>query len=366
MDKILSKEELVDSITNSIIDSNDTHREYDTDWSLKIRCPICGDSETNPNAMHHYVKLGNANDFPLAFKCYKPGCKSGILTSKELNKYYGIKDPIILKSIDYYNNEVGVINTDKDFNDITVQLEYNKIPESNLIIDKYVSQYFMNRTGIKLTYSFIKKYRLVTDVKQFMESLSSEDRNIATVKLLYVMVNKFHKNYIGFFNERFDMVQFRNINPNDDKDKRFIKVSLTQLKSDTQHSSFVYHEYELNTDMFEVYKRHNIYMSEGTFDIINIKEHIKHNTPGSYYNTGGINGMLKIINTLVKYDYNINLIIYSDSDIDYQFYKKIYNIIKPRLNNKLGCGLIVCYNNIYKDYGDINHLDINQIKELMF
>ena len=275
----------------------------------------------------------------MVFKCYKPGCRAGVLDSK-VAIALGITDSALLKSIDYYYQlQTGRV-LDTVYNDVKVPNSYFSLEDEEYHIPEAVGEYYKKRTFSDIP-TDRKLFKIVSCLGQFAKYIDIP-LNKQWKYLLYAEA-KLGERFIGFVNESNDLISIRNI-----KKKVFYKIGLTTLTKGRVSSPFKIINPE--TDMRCFVKR-NVIIQEGMFDLINVySEHFKET--GEYYATTSFNATKKLIHNITKFNYNVDIHIFSDSDISLSKYKWMLRDIEGRINKSLGCGVTVYYNTRAKDFGD--------------
>ena len=95
-------------------------------------------------------------------------------------------------------------------------------------------------------------------------------------------------------------------------------------------------------------KSNTLIIAEGPFDILNARLSATGRLAGTYVASGGNAQIIGIVKEFCKYYYKPVIVIFSDTDVNINFYKyKVLNSVKKRLYK-----MYVIYNNNSKDIGD--------------
>ena len=208
----------------------------------RIRCPICGDSQSNPRDAHCYLKCDFNNPTePILFNCFKCN-KAGRVTSSFLQKL-NIKSDILSKVDNQKYNKITSIKK-VDVNIIT----------GTPIMDSNQVKYIENRLGIKFTSEDYDKFKIIWDMKYVYPYASS-------TKVRNTMPN--NNDSITFLSDDKSVLLIRSFN--DDGD-RWRKLSLFQ----TGNKSFYTIKTTLNLFTNEPII---VNIAEGVFDVISIYKH---------------------------------------------------------------------------------------------
>lgn len=323
-----------------------------SDDETMIRCPFCGDSKKDSRKTRFYIH----NESPYHFICFN--CDTvGVINEEVLSLITnGNIDGEVLeyikgkqKEYKYKNNVVRkkilrhpYFNTDN-------------IPSFNCK-KSYLSK--MDYLSTRLDYQFelkdIKKFKIVLSLYDFFHHNKIDiDKRILDDKVDYVM-SELDKNYIGFLSADRNIIIFRNLDTSKDNHrfnnfKLFVNQEYISKKT-----------YSISTKANKLTDKHHINIAEGPIDIIGTYLYLKETVGIDQCNKEIFlaNGGKSYVNsaqyltstTLLNNDYTI----YSDKDVNLDFYKKLKSTIPEYSTSKLE----VCYNNLYKDFG----VPINQIE----
>lgn len=126
-----------------------------------IRCPICGDSQSDPRDAHCYIKCDFNNPTePLLFNCFKCN-ESGRVTSAFLKKL-GIKSDVVSMIDNQRFNKIGSIKH-RDIDLVTGK------PDMNSLQVKYIE----SRLGKGFTVDDYEKFKIIWDINSIIPYVTS-------------------------------------------------------------------------------------------------------------------------------------------------------------------------------------------------
>lgn len=205
-----------------------------------------------------------------------------------------------------------------------------------------ISEYFRGRTKISLTSDIIYEFRIVTNLKEFIK-LNSH----LLSKTVVDRINKISAtSYIGFLNSTGSILEVRVTDKDIPKDKRFLKVALT----DNDMLRFAKHKpyyIERNND-YSLADDGYIVLCEGKFDLINTYKYIMPDCSGIWIATtvAGMQGCIRSVTK--KYPYR-RLVIVCDKDVKDTDVQRMIKGIEYRISS---CTLV--RNKLSKDVGDLS------------
>jgi len=293
---------------------------------LRVRCPYCGDSKKNKSSAHMYI----STTAPFKFYCQK--CNTaGVLNSQTL------------RDLEVYNNELsmGIIeanntykaNTTKQYVNTKLRKLYPAIVNNEY--SEAAVAYFNNRYNS--TYSneeIINKFKAITSAYTFFEANKIHPRD-----------GQYNWNAsIGFRSADNSHIIFRDIS--NSQAKRYYNLNLFS-DEDTISSKM----YNISSDVDIMKDEVNLVITEGIFDIIGVYTYFyagteqEHNTIFAAACGKGYNAV--ILHYIRMGFLNLNIIIYSDADVDISFFEDMKKKSKY-FNNNL---ITIYYNTIEKDFG---------------
>jgi hypothetical protein len=306
---------------------------------IMIRCPYCGDSQKSENHMHLYISIKDDRIFP--FYCQKCNHK-GIVNDnflKDINCYnftFMSKINKSAKEVSYEKHKKKYKSSFYHSNNKLILPSYN----NKIILQKNKYNYLCDRYSFSLTpEEFVEKYKVVFSLKDFLRI-----NNIRDISTNLWMLKNLHENYVGFLSNDQSYIIFRNIDPNCEKKYRYYNY---KIFSDIENSNRLYIPKITINKLKPII---NLVIAEGIFDIIGIKEYFYKNNIDNDTIFIAVNGKgyNLILNKIARMGFlSMNIFIYSDSDVNINFYKKLKKTIPClKYNNTT-----VIYNSLEKDYG---------------
>ena len=290
----------------------------------RIRCPICGDSQTDSRDAHCYIKcdFNNPNE-PLLFNCFK--CNTSGKVNSNFLKKLGVNSTLI-QTIDHQKfNRIGSIkHTKVDIITGTPNLESKQV------------KYIEDRLGKGFTYEDYDKFKIIWDMN-----------------LIYPYVNNTrvkntmpsNSNSISFLSDDKSVLLIRSF---DDLYGRWRKLSLFK----SENKSF----YTIKTT-FNLFTNEDIIVNiaEGIIDVLSIYKNFNNIDNSAYIATLGSDYISAVEYAITKglLGNNVIIRIYIDNDIDDKLLKFQLKKFKWLFKS------ILIYKNIKsKDVG----VNINDIK----
>lgn len=309
---------------------------------INIRCPYCGDSIKDPYKGHLYISTKP----PYFYYCQR--CNSTGRVNKEF-----------LSKLECDNNFVLLNAIQREYHEYSkkVDIKYGKnlnflktdkpiiFPRAITKKDIEKKRYIEDRLGITLTDTDIDKFKIVFSIKRFLSEnkLDIIKKNIKN-KFFIKNINTIEDNCVGFLSSDRSTIIFRSL----DKSITGYRYNNFTLfpEIDSKKTYTISTELDLSSRIFEVY------LAEGILDILGVYNHFyKDNLDGnknkifvanagkSYMVTSNFLKKLGILNA--------DIFIYSDSDVNLNFYK---SLVKDDLFFGLN-GISIFYNDLGKDFG---------------
>ena len=321
-----------DKLINILMNRFDARRQGNGVW-YTISCPFCGDSP-NPHTRHCNIRVA-PHDNAMIVHCFQLKCRaSGILTRKHLMDM-GIYDLDISEFVSKH----------KESTETMIHEEVNKELILNIKTDTNtkVQEYFLRRTKKDLDDNMRNKYRVVEDIKSFID-INKESISKDSIKRLESYIKE--DTYIGFLNPTGTNILLRNISHDVPNNRKHIKVSLLDT---TNVSRFITHK-PYTIERNNKYEDDNTYIciAEGTFDIINTMEYIMPDCNGIWC-ASPVSVHSGLIRDLTKYYPNKHFVYVADFDVDDTKIKSFIEPIRYRLHD-----VSVVRNKLSKDVGDMS------------
>lgn len=291
---------------------------------VRIRCPICGDSQSNPRDAHCYIKCDfNNPSEPLLFNCFK--CNKGGKVTSEFLKKLNIKSDIVGKIDNQRFNKIGSIK----HADINVVL-------GSPIMDSPQVRYIEHRLGSGFTFEDYDKFKIVWNMNSIYQYVTNN-------RIRNTMPS--NNDSVTFLSDDKSTIISRFFA---DKDERWRK--LTILPSENKSFYTIKTTLDLFTEDPIV-----VNIAEGPMDVLSIYKNFNDGDNSVYIATLGsdyISGIEYIIMKGIMGN-NVSVKIYIDSDIDERMLKDKLKKYKWLFNS------ILIYRNIKgKDVG----VNIDEIK----
>ena len=341
------QENIINELIETLKENNIAFNINNSNTELVVRCKYCMDS-LNKSHKHLYICIDKNSKRFLNYFCHKCN-KKGIIDKEFISRY---KIDINNKNIEDYLNQK---NKDSKYNLPRKKYFKNfKIPITLDEIDKKKYNYFINRLGIKLNNNLINKFKIVTNVIEFLEI---NKINISKKLLSDKMLHFLDKDYIGFLSVDNAHLILRNINKDVDKKYRYYDLEFPIYNKDIESKKY----YSIINEKFNyTCLIPNIIIAEGIFDIISIYNNFinKDNEFNNIYLAINGSNYYNVITDYIRRGYlTFNLEIYSDDDYNFNKYKKILFRLK-NFYNKVN----IYVNTIGKDFGEsIDKIKINKI-----
>jgi len=302
---------------------------------ISIRCPYCGDSLKSSKSAHLYIELRNED----MHRWYCQRCSEG-----------GIVTPNFLKDIKIHNSDLTL-----NFFTQNSKIKYTKGKKKSMTMfakkeltfpqlkstDKVVKHllYLNDRIGVPISEKEAReKYRVILSFKDFILH-----NDISTFTVDKKMLRLIDRHCIGFLSYDQSHIVFRSLDPK----KTYFRYHIYNVFGNYNDTKRFY---SINSDIDVLKLKLNVVIAEGTFDIIGVYEHFYKGTELDNHlflsvNGKGYNLIFLHLARLGFLDMNIE--IYSDKDVNLNFYKnmKKYSDILKNMKVK------IYYNKIGKDYG---------------
>jgi len=301
--------------------TKELHPCYFSSGNIVIRCPYCGDSDDKSHA-HFSVRI---DEEPFIYHCFR--CDdAGVFNFK------------VLKDLNIYNSELMVsiqsMKTKKSKNQV---LSFERKMKSFLLPDfseknTWKINYIEKRLKIKIQGKDKEKLRIVTSLKEFLKI-----NNITKKYTLYddSQIDLLDKNYVGFLSRDHSCIHFRNASKND-KLKRWKIFFIYDAPLGDKF-------YTIKKSIDKLTEKLEVNIAEGVFDIIGLYNYLPRKKNQLFLCANG-KSFKKAVNLVLKEGFlDAEFNIYSDSDVNIEFYKKIFESLPISLN--------IYYNSAASDYG---------------
>lgn len=295
---------------------------------VKVRCPYCGDSLTKSHA-HLYIQMKP----PFKFYCQK--CNTAGVLNNETLRDLGIS-----------NNElaISVIEANKTIRKVPGKVSYQKselkVSSGHPNTEKAVN-YFNGRYNTHYTNEYIvNKFKAVTDPLQFFK-----DNRISPPKNYKGESQYDFENSIGFVSSDNTYIIFRDLTGQ--QQRRYYNLNLYPDEEDTITNKIYNIRSQVDITALEM----TLVITEGIFDIIGVYENLykgKVDESKYIFAAAAGKGFNAVISKFIHMGFlNLEVIIYSDSDVKEQTYRDLKDASVYLKNTQL----TIYYNNLEKDYG---------------
>lgn len=339
----------LNNIIDKLLDTPYASRKGDE--YVYVRCPICGDSVKHKDKPHCNIWIKPLQ--PLIYHCWI--CEESGIVNREFLELLGINDIDIANKVSQYNKAASRTERGKKFvgsgkgRDVYIpKIRDNENSRMKL-------EYMRGRLGLPFKYDTLEALRIIFSINDFL-NVNNLPVNNKFSKIIYFL----ERDYIGFLSCTKDVITFRAVSP--DAKIRYVKY-------------FIYENQVINNQMYTIpikgvdifSKNMNLNICEGTFDALGVFFHVHNaNLKNNIYCAVCGSAYPKVLQYWLKKGFLTNLIvnIYSDSDKDISFYKKLideYSIWVKEFH--------IFYNTIYDskgkfDYGVPNKLiEIKEMKQ---
>lgn len=297
---------------------------------VRIRCPYCGDSKSNPTSAHLYIEM----TAPFRFHCFK--CEtSGVLNTQSFRDM-GLFDTELALNVIQANKQKS---TNTGIQKISYKQRNIKNPVFQTEATQKALQYFNGRFGTNYTTDFVNsKFKCILDPISFF----NENHIHPNVQFDY-------REAIGFLSSDNSHVIFRDYGGKQEKRYNNLNISF-------QDDSLISKSYNISSEISVMEPEINLVIAEGIFDIIGVNTYFyQGNEKNTIFAAACGKAYNAVILNYIRMGFlNLNVIIYSDADVDPSFYRALKNNAPYLKNSKI----TVYYNNLYnlktkygKDYG---------------
>lgn len=320
------------------------------DEYVYVRCPICGDSVKHRDKPHCNIWIKPLQ--PLIYHCWI--CEESGIVDREFLDLLGINDTDITNKVSQYNKAASRTERGKKFTGKSKNKEVYIPKIQDTSISRMKLEYMRNRLGLPFDYNMMEALRVIFSLKDFLVINNLPVNNKFANVLGYL-----ERDYVGFLSSTKDVITFRSISK--DAKIRYVKYFIYEGKVDNNQ---MYAIPIKGVDIFN--KNMNLNICEGTFDALGVFFHVKKaNLKDNIYCAVCGSAYPKVLQYWLKKGFLSNLIvnIYSDSDKDIYFYKKLideYSIWVKEFH--------VFYNRIYDSKGKSDYgvpKEMIDVKEMM-
>lgn len=320
MDNRLKKEILDEIQKHTPVFKKRSHIQY------SIRCPICGDSQSNPHETHCYIKCDfNNPSEPILYNCFKGNCGAR-----------GVVDSNFLKKLNIKSDIVNKIDNQK-FNKIRSIAKTNiDLITGTPVMNSPQVKYIEDRLGSGFTFEDYDKFKIVWDMNVLLPYVSSS-------RVRNTMPS--NNDSVTFLSDDKSTILIRSFDDNGD---RWRKLSI--IPSDNKS----FYTIKTTLDLFTT-EDIVVNIAEGVMDVLSIYKNFNGGNNSVYIAVLGSDYISGVEYAILKglIGNNINIKVYIDDNINEKSLK--YKLKKYKWLFKS----ISIYRNIkFKDVG----VDIDKIK----
>jgi len=320
----------VDEIRDLILKNKRPSYQTTNKKEVRIRCVYCGDSRNDKTHAHLYIEMKP----PFKFYCQR--CTTA-----------GVLNTQTLRDFEIFNSDlnVSIIEANKSIKPFDGQKTVSN--QRNLILNKIENGFSVNAVNylnsrFETTYTndyIVDKFKGITNTLQFFI-----DNNIRVPVDSYFRVLYDFNNSIGFLSSDSSHVIFRDITGQ--QKKRYFNLDLSNGEVTTSSKL-----YNLKSEVDVLSTSITLVMTEGIFDIIGVYETFyKDKVDESKYIFAAAagKGYNAVIAHYIRMGFlDLEVIIYSDADVDNHFFKDM----KANSIYLKNSPLTIYYNTLEKDFG---------------
>lgn len=291
---------------------------------LRVRCPYCGDSRKDPTHAHLYIQMKP----PFKFYCQK--CNTGGVLNSKTMRDFQLYDTEIAVSLSQMSKH---LTETRGYSSTSFRKREYKMEAVDSKQSFDCCQYFNSRFNTNFSNQYIvERFKAVTDIDSFVINNS--------LNLNFVQYDL--RNSIGFMSADNSHIVFRDISGF--QPRRYFNLSLVP-DDDFEINKF----YALKTSVDILQPEINLVLTEGIFDIIGVFNHFYgENTENTIFAAACGKGYNSVISNFIHKGFlNMNITIYSDADVNVDFYRNL-KLQSPYLKKT---PIIIFYNTKEKDFG---------------
>ncbi len=283
----------------------------------KIRCPICGDSQTDLKDAHCYIKFSDDPNEPLLYKCFRANCRAKGKIDKKFLERLNIKSDITNKIENQrYNRLPSIKNVNVD------------IITGSPVLDSPQVKYIEHRLGKGFSIEDYDRFKIVWDIHLIYPYVTDRIRNSLPC----------NRDSISFLTDDNSMLVIRSL------------LDEGGWRKEPLSSSTGREFYSIKTTL-DLFTKDPIYVNiaEGIFDILSVYKNFNDSNSSVFIAALGGDYIDGIEYAIMKGFVGSNVIIkvYIDSNID-------KNIIRSKMKRyKWIFNKIIIYQNIKAD--DVGH-----------
>jgi hypothetical protein len=304
-----------------------------------MRCPFCGDSKKHSDSTHFYVKIDinfSKNELPVY---YCQHCHSRGIADSNFLRRISIIDHNIISELNQYIYNAMQAAENKIFK-IGRKIRLINPKPSNIPQSIEKIKYLNGRLGLKLNIDDLIKLKICLNLYDLLDY-----NKVDKLTIKESACNILDQHYVGFISYDNAYVNCRKVTDNIDG-KRYDNYNIFGKYDNTKR----FYVLPTRVNILDP-KPLDIYITEGVFDILSVFFNVNNcNTQNSVYIAVGGTGYYNVIDYFIKFGFiHHNIHIFSDNDVNIDFYKDM----KENLGDKIDGKLNIYYNNYKgeKDFG---------------
>ena len=311
---------------------------------ISVRCPYCGDSD-NPDHSHFYIGFSIEEEgISLPYHCKKCGISGGNISYEFYQRITSKANDEIRIFLNKLNKGAKLLKKALSVDDIEIpQWKLQDRPTEGSKSDMEKINFFNKRTGLKLSPSLIKKFKIILNLKNFLR-MNEIKKNLFDEKFRYI-INNLSENYIGFLSYYNNYIYLRH---------KLYKPPPGQMKHHRMlikgyRGRFLYipSNYQVNL----MTEKPKLALTEGVFDLINVQKRFYENeqTDMIFAASGSKGSLNSTINEVISITgfVDLDVTLYADSDVDIKNVKKdMFGLLSESYKGK------VIYHKGLKDFGN--------------
>ena len=292
----------------------------------RIRCPICGDSQKDPNDTHCYIRCSNDPLEPLMYNCFL--CNAHGIVNKYFLKKLGLNQHVQMLAITNRSHKIPL----NSVSDVSMVIGTPVIASNQVA-------YIENRLGKGFSYADYDRFKIVWDFRGIIPYIeSAKVRNTLPVG----------NDRITFLSDDKATLLVRNLTPAD-HDHAWRKIGIMRSNSRS------FYTIKSSLDLFTT-EPVVINIAEGVFDILSVYKNF-YDVPNSLFIAALGSDYIPALEYMISKGIigtNVSVRIYIDNGIDVQELTKGLERFKWLFHN-----ITLYWNTIGKDVGiDIEHIKL--------
>jgi hypothetical protein len=304
---------------------------------ILFRCPFCGDSKKHSDSTHFYVKIDidvSKNELPVY---YCQHCHSRGIADSNFLRRISILDHNIISELNQYIYKALKDPQNKIFKVGRKIKLINPVP-SNIPQSIEKIKYLNSRLGLKLNIDDLLKLKICLNLYDLLDH-----NKIEKLTMQKKACDIIDEHYMGFISYDNAYINCRKVTDTLDG-KRYINYNIFSQYDNTRR----FYVIPTKVNILDP-KPLDIYITEGVFDILSVFFNVNDcNINNTVYTAVGGTGYYNVIDYFIKFGFiHHNIHIFSDNDVNIEFYKKMKEDLGDKIDGKLNI-----YYNSYKGEKD--------------